>query len=360
MRCINFWDTALIKHASSKERLTMSNVQGESTQEFTRVDFDSDYVHQQATKMRIDILKMLMYAKSGHPGGSLSAADIVATLYFGGVMRYEVSKPKAPWRDRFILSKGHAAPVQYAALSLAGYFDATEFKKLRHLGAMLQGHPDASKCPGIEVSTGSLGQGLSIASGLAQGLKLKGIKGADGLEPPKVYVLLGDGELQEGQNWEAALYAAHYKIDNLVAIVDRNMLQIDGNTEEVMALGNVEEKFKAFGWDAVTIDGHDSQAIYSALTIKRPHNKPYVIIANTIKGKGVSFMESQASWHGVAPCKEECDTGCAELQSELSDPTSNKEYRDSETSMQVEEVAEAVADYLSADEEVRGDGSYNA
>ena len=265
--------------------------------------------------MRISIVKMLSHAGSGHPGGSLSAADIVSTLYFGGVMNYD---PRADiddsWRDRFILSKGHAAPVQYAALALAGYIDEAEFEGLRQLGSILQGHPDASKCPGVEVSTGSLGQGLSIAAGLAQGLALKGQMGRNGQTPPKVYVFLGDGELQEGQNWEAALYAAHYKLDNVVAIVDRNMLQIDGNTEEVMGLGDIAEKFAAFGWETVTIDGHDPVAIYEALTRTRTSNKPYAIIANTVKGKGVSFMEDQAGWHGVTPCAEQCAAACDELE----------------------------------------------
>ncbi|MCL2437509.1 MAG: transketolase [Coriobacteriia bacterium] len=293
------------------------------TREFSpSVDFDPQFVSSQATQMRIDIVKMLSYAGSGHPGGSLSAADIVATLYFGGVMNYdpqaELQGSRAPWRDRFILSKGHAAPVQYAALARAGYFDAQEFKTLRHLGAMLQGHPDASKCPGVEVSTGSLGQGLSIAAGLAQGLMLKGQMDKDGQAPPRVYVLLGDGELQEGQNWEAALYAAHYGLDNVVAIVDRNMLQIDGNTEDVMTLGDVAAKFEAFGWEATTIDGHDIPAVHQALTRVRTTGKPYVIVADTVKGKGVSFMEDVAGWHGVAPCAEQCATACAELEPQLS------------------------------------------
>ena len=290
---------------------------------FPPENFDLDYVQKQATKMRISIIKMLNCAGSGHPGGSLSAADIVSTLYFGGVMNYD-PQPSVDdsWRDRFILSKGHAAPVQYAALALAGYIDEAEFKNLRQLGAMLQGHPDASKCPGIEVSTGSLGQGLSIAAGLAQGLILKGQKDKNGQAPPKVYVLLGDGELQEGQNWEAALYAAHYNLNNVIAIVDRNMLQIDGTTEEVMGLGDIAEKFAAFGWDTATVDGHDPQAIYEVLTRDRTSSKPFAIIANTTKGKGVSFMEGKAGWHGVAPCDEQCATACGELEPLLACATS--------------------------------------
>ncbi|MCL2379393.1 MAG: transketolase [Coriobacteriia bacterium] len=277
--------------------------------------------------MRMDIVKMLACAGSGHPGGSLSAVDLMAVLYFGGVMRYDVQNPCHPGRDRFILSKGHAAPVLYAALARAGYFSAKEFKTLRHLGSMLQGHPDAELCPGVEVSTGSLGQGLSIAAGLAQGLRLQAagarndqVDNAGGMDGtlPQIYTLLGDGELQEGQNWEAALYAAHYKLGNVVAIVDRNFLQIDGNTEDVMALGDVGAKFAAFGWEVATVDGHDFAAIYETLTKERPVDKPYVIVANTTKGKGVSFMEDVAGWHGVAPNDEQCDAACAELQVKLS------------------------------------------
>ena len=284
-------------------------------------NFNQEYVEQQATKMRINIVQMLTQAGSGHPGGSLSATDIVATLYFGAVLRYDAQDPQAPWRDRFILSKGHAAPVLYAALAEVGYFDKSEFTKLRKLGAMLQGHPDASKCPGVEVSTGSLGQGLSIACGLAQGLTLNGQQSRHPEDaPPMVYTLLGDGELQEGQNWEAALYAAHYKIDNLTAIVDRNRLQIDGDTEDVMALGDIAQKFAAFDWETISVDGHDPQALHAALTTPRTPNKPRAIIADTVKGKGVSFMEGQASWHGVAPNQEQCDAACGELKRHLATP----------------------------------------
>ncbi|MCL2680553.1 MAG: transketolase [Coriobacteriia bacterium] len=281
--------------------------------------FDPRFVQHCATKMRIDIVKMLAGAGSGHPGGSLSAVDLVATLYFGAVMHYDPHNPQLPSRDRFILSKGHAAPVQYAALARAGYFDPAELKKLRKLGSMLQGHPDARKCPGVEVSTGSLGQGLSIAAGLAQGLALVGQMGSDGQTPPRIYTLLGDGELQEGQNWEAALYAAHYGLGSVVAIVDRNMLQIDGNTEDVMALADVGAKFAAFGWQVASVDGHDVPAIREVLCAPRPPDKPYAIIADTVKGKGVSFMEHVAGWHGVAPSEKECATAIAELDQYLAD-----------------------------------------
>ncbi|MDR1775136.1 MAG: transketolase [Actinomycetes bacterium] len=283
--------------------------------------FDSHQVKARARLMRLEIIKMLTLAGSGHPGGSLSAADIVATLYFGGVMRHDPENPDLPDRDRFILSKGHAAPVQYAALALAGYFDRGKLATLRKLGSCLQGHPDAAKCPGVEVSTGSLGQGLSIAAGLAQGLQLAGTTtpAADpgqtaGRTPPRVYVLLGDGELQEGQVWEAALYAAHYGLDNLVAIVDRNGLQIDGQTESVMALGDVAAKFADFGWDVDSVDGHDVNALYAALTTPNAAKRPRVIVARTVKGKGVSFMENQAGWHGNAPSAEQCEQAVSELQ----------------------------------------------
>jgi len=283
------------------------------------VSFDPNFIREQATRMRIDIVKMLKCAGSGHPGGSLSAADIVAVLYFAGIMNHDPADPAAPWRDRFILSKGHAAPVQYAALAAAGYFDPDELQNLRQLGAMIQGHPDASKCPGVEVSTGSLGQGLSIAAGLAQGLLLKGQMGKDGQTPPQVYVLLGDGELQEGQNWEAALYAAHYGLGNVVAIVDRNMLQIDGTTEDVMKLGDVAAKFEAFDWEVASVDGHDIPALHGVLSRKRSSGKPFALIADTVKGKGVSFMEDVVGWHGVAPCEKKCKAACDELELQLAD-----------------------------------------
>ena len=268
--------------------------------------FDVKFVRRQATRMRIDIVSMLAMAGSGHPGGSLSAADIVATLYFGGVLRYNPKDVTDPSRDRFILSKGHAAPVQYAALAEAGIIDKAEFFGLRKLGSMLQGHPDAKKTPGVEVSTGSLGQGLSICAGLAQGLKSQG---GDRM----VYCLMGDGELQEGQVWEAAMYSAHYKIDNLVAIVDYNGLQIDGACDDVMSLGNVAQKFDAFGFDVVEVDGHDVTKLHWALTMPMCEGKPRVIIAHTEKGKGVSFMENKASWHGNAPTAEQAEQACSEL-----------------------------------------------
>ena len=269
--------------------------------------FDPALVRDRATQLRIDIIEMLAAAGSGHPGGSLSAADIVATLYFGGVLRHDPANPKDPKRDRFILCKGHAAPVLYAALGEAGYFDKGEFSGLRHLGRMLQGHPDASKTPGVEVSTGSLGQGLSIACGLAQGLA------ADGGDQ-QVFALLGDGELDEGQVWEAAMYATHHALGNITAIIDYNRLQIDGPTDEVMTLLSPAVKFEAFGWEVAEIDGHDVEAIHAALTAPRVLGTPRAIIAHTYKGKGVSFMHDQAGWHGVAPNAEQAEQACGELR----------------------------------------------
>ncbi len=266
-----------------------------------------------ATSMRKDIVEMIGEAGSGHPGGSLSAADIVATLYFGGTLKYDSARPGWPERDRFILSKGHAAPVLYAALAEAGYFGRDHLKTLRKLGSMLQGHPDSKKTPGVEVSTGSLGQGLSVAAGLAVGLR-----GGEHPEPTHedrtVFCLLGDGEIQEGQVWEAAMFAAHESLGNLVAIVDHNGLQIDGACTEVMCVGSVAAKFSAFDWHAVEIDGHDVGAIHDALQAAKAHRQgPTVIVAHTIKGKGVSFMEGEAGWHGKAPSAEQVEIALAEL-----------------------------------------------
>jgi transketolase len=255
--------------------------------------------------MRKDIVEMIAEAGSGHPGGSLSAADIVATLYFGDVLRHDPADPQWPERDRFILSKGHAAPVLYAALAEAGYFGRDHLHTLRRLGSMLQGHPDSKKTPGVEVSTGSLGQGLSISAGLAAGLR-----GGEHPEPAThdrtVFCLMGDGEIQEGQVWEAAMFAAHEGLNNLVAIVDHNGLQIDGACTEVMCLGTVAAKFAAFDWHTIEIDGHDVSALLAAFAEAKAHAEgPVVIIAHTIKGKGVSFMEGDAGWHGKAPTAEQ-------------------------------------------------------
>jgi len=257
--------------------------------------------------MRRDIVEMIHAAGSGHPGGSLSAVEILATLY-GSVMRHDPADPRLPDRDRFVLSKGHAAPVLYAALAETGYFPREELLTLRKLGSRLQGHPDMRKLPGIEVSTGSLGQGLALANGMALALRL------DGTVEPTVFCLLGDGELQEGSVWEAAMASAHHGLDNLVAIVDLNGLQIDGPTCEVMDLGNVPEKFAAFGWTVMTCDGHAVAELYDALTRAKAHvGGPIVIVARTMKGRGVSFMENLCDWHGKAPNADECARALVEL-----------------------------------------------
>lgn len=261
-----------------------------------------------AKRMRLDIVEMIAAAGSGHPGGSLSAADIVATLYFGGVLKHDPANPKMAERDRFILSKGHAAPVLYAALAEAGYFGREHLSTLRKLGSILQGHPDMKKTPGVEVSTGSLGQGLAISSGMASSLRIQGN------DTSHVYCLLGDGELQEGEVWESAMFAAHQGLDNICAIVDNNGLQIDGACSEVVCLGDVSSKFKAFGWEAVVVDGHDHEALLGAFEHARSvKGVPTVIVARTTKGKGVSFMEHRADWHGKAPSAEETSTALAEL-----------------------------------------------
>ena len=262
---------------------------------------------EKAKTLRIEILKMLTEAGSGHTGGSLSAADIVTALYFYK-MRHDPASPKWRERDRFVLSKGHAAPVLYGALALSGYFDKQLLKTLRKIGSPLQGHPCSRKLPGIEISTGSLGQGLSIADGMALGLKLDGLSS-------RVYCMLGDGEIQEGQVWEAAMTAAHYKLDNLCAIIDNNGLQIDGHCHEVMYIEPIVAKWEAFGWHVIDINGHDMEAVVRALdeaeTIKY---KPTMIVARTIKGKGVSFFEGKVEYHGMAPTPEELEKALKELE----------------------------------------------
>ena len=275
--------------------------------------FDARAVRAAAVEMRRDIVSMLAEAGSGHPGGSLSATDMVATIYFGGILRHDPANPEDPARDRFILSKGHAAPVLYAALARAGYFPHEWLATLRKLGSHLQGHPDMHKCPGVEVSTGSLGQGLSIASGLALGLTLDAAE--QGSAPQTVFALMGDGELQEGMVWEAAMFAAHKGLSNLVAIVDNNDLQIDGHLDEVVGLGDICAKFASFGWHVVEVaDGNDVEQCHSALVEAVAWaDGPAVVVAHTIKGKGVSFMENQAGWHGKAPSKDELEIALADI-----------------------------------------------
>jgi transketolase len=267
---------------------------------------DIGYLEEMARQMRIEIVKMLEKSGSGHTGGSLSAADIVSALYFYK-MRHRPDDPHWPGRDRFVLSKGHAAPVLYAALALSGYMDRSLLCSLRKLDCPLQGHPSSKMLEGVEVSTGSLGQGLSISNGMALGLRLDD-------RDSRVYCLLGDGETQEGQVWEAAMSAAHYRLDNVCAILDNNGLQIDGRVSDVMNIEPVEDKWKAFGWHTIRIDGHDMRAIVDALDeAAEIKGKPCMIIAKTIKGKGVSIFEDKAEYHGVAPSSAELDIAIKEL-----------------------------------------------
>ncbi|GAM10516.1 hypothetical protein OR1_02805 [Geobacter sp. OR-1] len=255
-------------------------------------------LEEKARSLRVSIIKSLHKSQSGHTGGSLSSIDIITVLYFHK-MRHNPAEPLWAGRDRFVLSKGHAAPAQYVALADAGYFPKEDLMTLRRLGSHLQGHPDSKVTPGVEVCTGSLGQGLSMANGMAIALKLDG-------KANRVYTMLGDGELQEGQVWEAAMAAAHYKLDNLCAVVDANGLQIDGEVERVMAVTPIAEKFRAFGWHTIEIDGHDIGAIINAFDQSELlKGKPTVIVARTVKGKGVSFFENKASYHGVTPSDEE-------------------------------------------------------
>jgi len=235
---------------------------------------------------------------SGHPGGSLSCADILTVLYFNQ-MNINPEQPKAESRDRLVLSKGHSSPALYSVLAKRGYFDEQELTKFRKIDSNLQGHPDMNKIPGVDMTTGSLGQGLSVANGMAMASKLN----QDGI---RVYCLLGDGEIEEGQIWEAAMSASHYKLDNLCVIVDNNNLQIDGTVEEVMSPYPIDEKFKSFGFNVINIDGHDIEEILNAFKVAREtKGKPTCIVAKTIKGKGISLMENQVGWHGKAPNDEQ-------------------------------------------------------
>jgi transketolase len=262
-----------------------------------------------ARRMRIDILKTLAGCGSGHTGGSLSATDIVAALYFYK-MKYDPKKPQWKGRDSFILSKGHAAPLLYTALAHAGFFEHAELCTLRKLGSRLQGHPDSKYLPGIEISTGSLGQGLSVANGVALAHKLD-------KNPGRVFALLGDGELQEGQIWEAAMTAAHYKLDNLCALVDNNGLQIDGPVAKVMGVEPITDKWRAFGWEVLDINGHNMAEITAALdraeTVK---GKPTMIVCRTVKGKGSSVFEGKVEFHGTTPSKDELEIALKELADE--------------------------------------------
>ena len=258
--------------------------------------------------IRKDIVKMIGKAASGHPGGSLSSAEILTLLYFEQ-MNVDEKNPRKEDRDRFVLSKGHAAPVLYATLAAKGFFPKAELENLRQLGSMLQGHPDMNKVPGVDMSTGSLGQGISVAAGMALAGKMDNMS-------HKIYALLGDGELQEGLVWEAAMAASHYQLNNLIALVDNNNLQIDGAICEVMSPFPIDAKFEAFGWNVITVeDGHDFDELRTAVeAAKKSEDKPTVIICKTVKGKCVSFMENNAGWHGKGPNAEEVKQALAELE----------------------------------------------
>jgi len=266
-----------------------------------------DELKQMAATIRCDIIEMICTAKAGHPGGSLSATDIVTALYFR-LMNIDPANPRWPDRDRFILSKGHACPVWYAALAERGFFDKSHLGTLRRLGSILQGHPDMNKVPGIDMTAGSLGQGLSVGIGMALAGKLQ-------KKDYHVWVVIGDGESQEGSIWEAAMSAPKWKLDNITAILDRNNLQNDSFVDEMMPIEPVADKWRAFGWHVSEIDGHDMEAIVAALEdAKKRQGGPTLILANTVKGKGVSYMENVCEWHGKAPCQEEADQALEEIR----------------------------------------------
>ena len=259
---------------------------------------DIKELQEYSQKVRQGIIEAVYNAQSGHPGGSLSIADILTVLYFNQ-MNIDEKNPQAKGRDRLVLSKGHTAPALYSVLALRGFFDFDEIKTLRNINSRLQGHPDMKKIPGVDASTGSLGQGLSIANGMALASKMNS-------EGVRVYCICGDGEIEEGQIWEAAMTSAHYKLDNLCIIVDNNNLQIDGKVNEVMNIYPIDKKFESFGFATINVDGHNIEELIRAFdTAKKTKGKPTAIIANTIKGKGVSFMENIVGWHGKAPNQEE-------------------------------------------------------
>ena len=267
---------------------------------------DVNELQKYANLIRQEVIEEVYNAKSGHPGGSLSIAEILSVLYFNQ-MNIDEKNPKAKERDRLVLSKGHTSPALYAALALRGFFDVKELQHFRNINSNLQGHPDMNTVPGVDASTGSLGQGLSIANGMALSSKLD-------KEGVRVYCICGDGEIEEGQIWEAAMTSAHYKLDNLCVIIDNNNLQIDGKVSDVMNIYPIDEKFKSFGFETINVDGHNIQELITAFEqAKKVKGKPTVIIANTIKGKGVSFMENEASWHGKAPNEEQYMQAMKEL-----------------------------------------------
>jgi transketolase len=263
-------------------------------------------LERKANLIRSHVIRMTRSAGSGHPGGSLSSTDIISALFFK-VMNHRSSDPNWEDRDRFVLSKGHAAPAYYAALAESGYFPIDELSTLRKLNSRLQGHPSKNKLPGVEMSTGSLGQGLSVANGMALAAKLD-------RKTYRIYCICGDGEMQSGQIWEAAMLGAHFELDNVTAFVDRNMLQIDGPTEKIMSIEPLADKWKAFGWHVIEIDGHDMRQILDACDrAKETRGKPTMVIAHTVKGKGVSFMENALSFHGKPPNEEESKKALKEL-----------------------------------------------
>lgn len=264
-----------------------------------------------ALKIRKGIIEGTYNAKAGHPGGSLSAADVFAYLY-EKEMRYDAKNPKWEDRDRFVLSKGHCAPGLYAALANKGFFPVEDLKTLRHIDSYLQGHPNMNTVPGVDMSTGSLGQGVSVAVGMAKAAKYMN-------KDVNVYTLLGDGEIEEGQVWEAMMFANQYNLDNLCVIIDSNGLQIDGACSEVMSAEPIDEKVKAFGFDCVVIDGNDFDELEKAFDAFHKSDKPFAIIMKTVKGKGVSYMENQVGWHGKAPNEEEYNIAMAELNAKMAE-----------------------------------------
>ena len=266
-------------------------------------------LRKKAAQLRIDIIEELYKAQSGHPGGSLSCIDELVSLYYN-VMNVDPADPQMPDRDRFVLSKGHCCPALYAVLADKGFFPKEELMTLRQLGSHLQGHPDKNKTPGVDACTGSLGQGMSIAVGMAMAAKHAG-------KSYQVYTMVGDGECQEGQIWEAAMAAAHYKLDNLTVILDHNGLQIDGKNDDVMSLGNICAKFAAFGFDTVTVNGHDIDAVTAALRLPHTTGKPKFICCETVKGKGVSFMENNPGWHGTTIKTADYEAAMKELEAAL-------------------------------------------
>ncbi len=279
----------------------------ESTSPSNKFNLSTAELKETAKKLRRHVITMIATAGSGHPGGSLSAADIITALYFK-VLRHDPKDPQWSERDRFILSKGHAAPILYAALAEAGYFPVEELQTLRKMDSRLQGHTDRTLTTGVEMSAGSLGMGLSFAIGIALAAKLDS-------RTYRTYTLLSDGECQEGQTWEAALAAAHFNVDNLIATVDCNGIQLSGWTRDIMNVEPLSRKWRAFGWHVIDIDGHDFDQILAAFhRAERPKGKPTVIIARTIKGKGVSFMESNVAFHGKAPTREETERALKELE----------------------------------------------